>query len=80
MEYRLLGRSGLKVSAMTMGTMTFGAPKDAPFGTVSLAEAKRQIAICVEAGVNMLDTADVYAGGNSETVMGQALGRSAATS
>jgi len=75
MEYRLLGRSGLKVSAMTMGTMTFGAPKDAPFGTVSLAEAKRQIAICVEAGVNMLDTADVYAGGNSETVIGQALGK-----
>lgn len=75
MEYRLLGRSGLKVSTMTMGTMTFGAPKDAPFGTVSLAEAKRQIAICVEAGVNMLDTADVYAGGNSETVMGEALGK-----
>ncbi len=73
MEYRLLGRSGLKVSTMTMGTMTFGAPKDASFGSVSLAEAKRQIAICVEAGVNMLDTADVYAGGNSETVIGQAL-------
>ncbi|MBN9020825.1 MAG: aldo/keto reductase [Rhizobiales bacterium] len=75
MEYRLLGRSGLKVSTITMGTLTFGAPKDAPFGSTGLADAKRQIAACLDAGVNMLDTADVYSTGASETVIGQALGR-----
>jgi aryl-alcohol dehydrogenase-like predicted oxidoreductase len=75
MEYRLLGRSGLKVSAITMGTLPFGAPKDAPFGSVGLAEAKRQIALCVDAGVNILDTADVYSTGASEDVIGQALGK-----
>ncbi len=75
MEYRLLGRSGLKVSAMTIGTMTFGRPKDSPVGTVGLAEAKRQIAICLDAGVNMIDTADVYSAGASEEIIGQALGR-----
>ena len=75
MEYRLLGRSGLKVSTITMGTLTFGAPKDAPFGSTGLADAKRQIAACLDAGVNMLDTADVYSSGASETVIGQALGK-----
>jgi aryl-alcohol dehydrogenase-like predicted oxidoreductase len=75
MEYRLLGRSGLKVSTITMGTLTFGAPRDAPFGSTGLADAKRQIAACMDAGVNMLDTADVYSAGASETVIGQALGK-----
>jgi aryl-alcohol dehydrogenase-like predicted oxidoreductase len=73
MEYRLLGRSGLKVSSLCMGTMTFGRAKDSPVGSVNLAEAKRQIALCVEAGVNLIDTADVYGRGASETIVGQAL-------
>ena len=61
MEYRLLGRSGLKVSAITMGTMTFGRSRDGVLGNVSGKEAKRQVDQCIEAGVNLIDTADVYA-------------------
>jgi aryl-alcohol dehydrogenase-like predicted oxidoreductase len=75
MEYRLLGRSGLMVSTITMGTLPFGAPKDAPFGSVGVADAKRQIGLCLDAGVNMLDTADVYSTGASEEVVGEALGK-----
>ncbi|MCB1500582.1 MAG: aldo/keto reductase [Bauldia sp.] len=75
MDYRLLGRSGLKVSTMTMGTMTFGRPKDSPVGSVGLAEAKRQIGICRDAGVNMIDTADAYSAGASEEIIGKALGK-----
>ena len=61
MEYRLLGRSGLKVSVVTMGTMTFGRAKDGVLGSVDTAEARRQIDQCIDAGVNLIDTADVYA-------------------
>lgn len=75
MEYRLLGRSGLKVSTITMGTMTFGRAKDGPVASIGLAEAKRQIGICLDAGVNLIDTADVYAAGASEEIVGQALGK-----
>ncbi len=77
MEYRLLGRSGLKVSTMTMGTMTFGRAKDSPVGSVGLAEAKRQIDLCLDAGVNLIDTADVYSAGASEEIIGEALGQEA---
>jgi aryl-alcohol dehydrogenase-like predicted oxidoreductase len=75
MEYRLLGRSGLKVSVMTMGTMTFMRAKDHPVGAVGLAEAKRQIDLCVDHGVNMIDTADFYSLGESEEFIGEALGK-----
>ena len=75
MEYRLLGRSGLKISAITMGTMTFGRAKDSPVGGVGLKDAKRQIDQCMDAGVNLIDTADVYARGASEEIVGEALGR-----
>lgn len=75
MEYRLLGRSGLKVSVMTMGTMTFMRAKDHPVGAVGLAEAKRQIDLCVDYGVNMIDTADFYSLGESEEFVGKALGK-----
>ena len=75
MEYRLLGRSGLKVSVITMGTMTFGRAKDSPVGSVGLKDAKRQIDQCLDAGVNLIDTADVYARGASEEIVGEALGR-----
>ncbi|MDX2703869.1 aldo/keto reductase [Streptomyces sp. PA03-6a] len=74
MEYRLLGRSGLRVSALSLGTMTFGG-KDV-FGNVGntdVAGAKRQIDMSLDAGVNLIDTADMYSGGASEEILGQAL-------
>jgi aryl-alcohol dehydrogenase-like predicted oxidoreductase len=75
MEYRLLGRSGLKVSAITLGTMTMGGKGDfAQVGNVGLKEARRQIDLCIDAGVNLIDTADVYSAGASEEIIGEALG------
>lgn len=75
MEYRLLGRSGLKVSVLTMGTMTFGGKGPfAKVGDVELAEARRQIDMCLDAGVNLIDTADIYSAGLSEEIVGEALG------
>src|ERR1700743_3032402 len=75
MEYRLLGRSGLKVSTITLGTMTMGGKgKFANVGEVGLDEARRQIDVCIEAGVNLIDTADVYSNGASEEIVGEALG------
>lgn len=74
MEYRTLGRSGLKVSVLTMGTMTFGgAANFAKTGTTDLAGARRQIDLCLDAGVNLIDTADVYSRGLSEEIVGEAL-------
>ncbi len=73
MEYRLLGRSGLKVSALAMGTMTLGRNKSGPLGAVGLKEAKRQIDQCLDAGVNLIDTANVYTRGELEEIVGQAL-------
>jgi aryl-alcohol dehydrogenase-like predicted oxidoreductase len=75
MEYRLLGRSGLKVSAITMGTMTFGRAKDGVLGNVDTKDARKQIDQCIDAGVNLIDTADVYARGESEKIVGEALGK-----
>ena len=75
MEYRFLGRSGLKVSVLTLGTMTMGGKGNfAKVGNVGLAEAKRQIDMVVDAGVNLIDTADVYSTGGSEEIIGEALG------
>lgn len=75
MEYRTLGRSGLKVSTMTMGTMTFGGTGPfAKVGNTDLAGAKRLIDLCVDAGMNLLDTANVYSMGISEEIIGEALG------
>jgi aryl-alcohol dehydrogenase-like predicted oxidoreductase len=75
MEYRQLGRSGLKVSAITLGTMTMGGKgKFASVGNVGLDDARRQIDMCIDAGVNLIDTADVYSGGASEEIVGEALG------
>ncbi|MBZ9960015.1 MULTISPECIES: aldo/keto reductase [unclassified Mesorhizobium] len=75
MEYRTLGRSGLKVSALTMGTMTFGgAGPFAAVGNSDLAEAKRMIDLCIDAGINLIDTANVYSDGLSEEIIGEALG------
>ena len=75
MDYRLLGHSGLKVSALTLGTMTFGGKGFfAKAGNTDLAGARRQIDRCIEAGINLFDTADVYSAGVSEEILGQALG------
>jgi aryl-alcohol dehydrogenase-like predicted oxidoreductase len=75
MEYRRLGTSGLRVSALTMGTMTMGGKGwFAKVGDVGLADAQRQIDMCLDAGVNLIDTADVYSEGSSEEIIGEALG------
>jgi aryl-alcohol dehydrogenase-like predicted oxidoreductase len=74
MEYRQLGRSGLRVSAFTLGTMTFGG-RDAfaNVGSTDVAGAARQIDMCLDRGVNLIDTADVYSGGLSEEIVGDVL-------
>jgi aryl-alcohol dehydrogenase-like predicted oxidoreductase len=71
MEYRLLGRSGLKVSTLSIGTVTFGG--DGLWGATDVAEAKRQVDLCLDHGVNLLDTANVYAGSVSEQITGEVL-------
>ena len=74
MDYRLLGRSGLKISALTLGTMTFGgAGGFAAVGNTDLESARRQIDIALDAGVNLIDTADVYSDGMSEEIVGAAM-------
>ncbi len=74
MEYRALGKSGLRVSVLTMGTMTFGGRGNfADVGSTGTDEARRQVDECLAAGVNLFDTADVYSGGLSEEILGQAL-------
>ncbi|WP_395679492.1 aldo/keto reductase [Inquilinus sp.] len=75
MEYRLLGRSGLKVSTITLGTMTMGGKGNfAKVGNAGVDEARRQIDLCLDAGVNLIDTADVYSTGGSEEIIGEVLG------
>jgi aryl-alcohol dehydrogenase-like predicted oxidoreductase len=74
MEYRPLGSSGLQVSVLTLGTMTFGGQGNfAKVGNTDLAGARRQIDMCLDAGVNLIDTADVYSTGVSEEIVGEAL-------
>jgi aryl-alcohol dehydrogenase-like predicted oxidoreductase len=74
MEYRTLGRSGLRVSVLTMGTMTFGGEGNfANVGTTGVNEAQRQVDMCLDAGINLIDTADVYSGGRSEEILGEVL-------
>ncbi len=74
MEMRRLGSSGLQVSALGFGTMTFGGTEGfRSVGTTQVDEARRMIDLCLEAGVNLFDTADVYSQGASEEVLGQAL-------
>jgi aryl-alcohol dehydrogenase-like predicted oxidoreductase len=74
MEYRQLGSSGLRVSALTLGTMTFGGrDRFANVGATDVAGATRQIDLCLDCGVNLVDTANVYSGGLSEEVLGAAI-------
>ena len=74
MEYRQLGRSGLRVSALTLGTMTFGG-KGAfqHVGSTDREEARRIVDRSLDAGINLIDTADVYSGGLSEEIVGSAI-------
>ena len=75
MEYRFLGASGLEVSVLSFGTMTLGGQgRFAAMGNVQGDEARRHVEICIEAGVNLFDTADMYSAGKSEEVLGKALG------
>jgi aryl-alcohol dehydrogenase-like predicted oxidoreductase len=76
MEYRILGGSGLKVPVLSFGAGTFGGGVeffDAWGATSDVAEARRMVDICLEAGVTLFDTADVYSNGRSEEVLGKAL-------
>lgn len=75
MEYRLLGRSGLKISTLTMGTMTFGGQGWAKMvGDLGVTEARRLVDLCIDAGVNLIDTADVYSQGVCEEILGEIIG------
>src|SRR5689334_18909831 len=74
MEYRALGTSGLRISALTLGTMTFGGRGGfASVGSTGVDQARRQVDMCLEAGVNLIDTADVYSAGLAEEIVGEVL-------
>ena len=74
MDYRQLGHSGLRVSALTLGTMTFGGrDRFADVGSTDVEGATRQIDLCLDRGVNFIDTANVYSAGVSEEILGAAL-------
>lgn len=75
MDYRRLGASGLKVPALSFGAGTFGGsgPLFGAWGNSDATEARRLVDICLEAGVNLFDTADVYSNGASEEVLGAAI-------
>jgi aryl-alcohol dehydrogenase-like predicted oxidoreductase len=74
MDYRQLGRSGLRVSTITLGTMGFGG--QGPFaavGKLGVEDCKRQLDLCLDAGVNIVDTANMYSAGASEEILGEAM-------
>lgn len=75
MEYRLLGGSGLNVPVLTFGTGTFGGTNEffKAWGGSDVAEATKLVDICLEAGLNMFDSADVYSDGAAEEILGQAI-------
>jgi aryl-alcohol dehydrogenase-like predicted oxidoreductase len=75
MEQRYLGRSGFRVPALGFGAGTFGGqgPLFSAWGNTDPAGARRIVDICLDAGVNLFDTADVYSGGASESILGAAL-------
>jgi aryl-alcohol dehydrogenase-like predicted oxidoreductase len=75
MEHRFLGRSGFKVPALGFGTGTFGGqgPLFSAWGHTDVAGARRLIDICLDAGITLFDSADVYSNGESERILGEAL-------
>ena len=73
---RFLGNTGLQVSALSFGTLTFGGRgRFGAMGNVGVEGARRMVDMCIDAGVNLFDTADVYSEGASEEITGQALGK-----
>ncbi|OJU82539.1 MAG: aldo/keto reductase [Chlamydia sp. 32-24] len=75
MEYRSLGKSGLKVPVLSFGTATFGGTNEffKRWGSTDVQEATKLVDICLDAGVNFFDTADIYSEGASETILGKAI-------
>jgi aryl-alcohol dehydrogenase-like predicted oxidoreductase len=75
MEYRKLGGSGLSVPVLSFGTATFGGKSDflSRWGSTDVDEAKGLIKLCMDAGVNMFDTANTYSTGAAEEILGEAL-------
>lgn len=75
MEYRQLGNSGLRVPVLSFGTATFGGGSEffRAWGNSDVAAARRLVDLCLDAGANLFDTADVYSRGASEEILGQAL-------
>ncbi len=75
MEYRLLGGSGLKVPVLTLGTGTFGGsgPLFSAWGDTQVEGAKRLVDICLESGLTMFDSADIYSAGQAEEILGKAI-------
>src|ERR1700753_2842916 len=75
MEYRLLGGSGLSVPVLTLGTGTFGGGNEffKAWGSTGVEEATRLVDCCLEAGLTMFDSADVYSAGLAEEILGAAI-------
>jgi len=75
MDFRQLGSSGFKVPVLTFGTGTFGGNNDffKAWGASDVAEATRIVDVCLDAGLTMFDSADVYSTGNAEAILGQAI-------
>ncbi|GGB25406.1 aldo/keto reductase [Puia dinghuensis] len=75
MEYRKLGHAGIRVPVLSFGTGTFGGGNEffKAWGSTQAAEATRLVDLCLEAGVNLFDTANVYSAGISEEILGQAI-------
>jgi aryl-alcohol dehydrogenase-like predicted oxidoreductase len=75
MEYRFLGRSGLKVSVLSFGVATFGGGNEffKAWGSTQADEARRMVDFCLDAGINLFDTANGYSNGLSEEILGKAI-------
>jgi aryl-alcohol dehydrogenase-like predicted oxidoreductase len=73
MEYRVLGNTGLRVSVLAMGTGTFTGGEATALGSSDVKEASRLVDVCIDAGINLIDTADVYNAGVSESIVGEVL-------
>lgn len=75
MEYRNVGRSGLRVSALSFGTATFGGSNEffKAWGQTDIDQARRLVDIALDGGINLFDTADVYSDGAAETILGEAI-------
>src|SRR5262245_42335518 len=75
MEFRRLGASGFRVPVLSLGTGTFGGGNEffRSWGASDVAEATRLIDVCLDAGLNRFDSADIYSGGQAEKILGQAI-------